>query len=177
MDATMASTATATSASATATSTCGVYLYDIPITDAACAVPFGGNNTDTMSSCCKDADVVSYYSDCGLYCLAEDQTIEDLQKCLMNNGVAPQSVFCNAANNATATATDATPAASASASVVAGGSSDSDNGDSTSSGSDPTSTNAEGAAPRLAPNFGISTLSLTIGTLLFSATAFGAFQL
>ncbi|CAJ2503045.1 Uu.00g104390.m01.CDS01 [Anthostomella pinea] len=169
---------TTTAASATPSVACSSNLYDIPVTDAACAVAFGGNHTDVMSGCCKSADVVSYYDDCGLYCLAADQSVKALQDCLFAGGMAWQSVFCNAGVNATATATDASVPATAQASVVSSGdSSSSDGGDDGKGGSDSSPTSSEGAGPRLQPDFSVSKLGLTIGALLFSATALGAFQL
>ncbi|KAI1267802.1 hypothetical protein F5Y18DRAFT_271344 [Xylariaceae sp. FL1019] len=152
-------------------------LYEIPIVEAACAVPFGGNHTDAMSACCKSADVVSYSNDCGLFCIAEDQTIKDLQDCLFDEGVAYQSVFCNANLTATATNTEPSVPASASASVVATGGSESDDSSETGSGDDADTTNTDSAAPGLAPAFGVTTTGVTIGALLFSALAFGAFQI
>ncbi|KAI1501455.1 hypothetical protein F5X99DRAFT_382542 [Biscogniauxia marginata] len=174
-------TSTATAVSATPTSCGGSLLYDIPARDASCAMPFGGNHTDIMSQCCKSTDVVSYYSDCGLYCLAVDQTIDDLTKCLYSNGAAYQDVFCNGAGNATATATDYTLPATASASVVSGaddnGDDNDDNNDDDNDGSAASSTSSPDAAAGLRPDYGVTKVGLTIGALLISATAFGAFQL
>ncbi|KAI8628493.1 hypothetical protein F5Y19DRAFT_476476 [Xylariaceae sp. FL1651] len=156
-------------------------LYVIPITDAACAVPYGGNHTDAMSNCCKSADVVSYYDNCGLYCVAAGQSIKDLQDCLFDKGVKYQDVFCNANVNATATNTNPTIPATASASVVASGDSNNGNGNSGGNGGSqsgsPKPSDSKGAAPRLAPELGVSSVGLTIGALLFSAMAFGAFQI
>ncbi|KAI5922767.1 hypothetical protein F4810DRAFT_711356 [Camillea tinctor] len=166
-----ASTATSASASATATS-CG-NLYDIPARDASCAMPYGGNHTSIMSKCCKSTDVVSYYSDCGLYCLAVDQSVQDLTDCLYANGAAYQDVFCNANTTATATASSASLAASASASVVssAGASSTASDGAAASGSETP------GAAPGLRPEMGVQKLGMAIGALLLSSLAFGAFQI
>lgn len=50
-----------------------------------------------------------------------------------------------------------------------------DSGDSTSGGDAPDG--SEGAAPGLKPEFASAKAGLVIGALLFSATAFGAFQL
>lgn len=66
MSSTVAPTATTTGFAAGAT--CNV--WEIPVEDASCGMPFGGNHTDIMSECCGKADVVSYRNDCGLYCLA-----------------------------------------------------------------------------------------------------------
>ncbi|KAL6404592.1 hypothetical protein AUP68_11414 [Ilyonectria robusta] len=73
----MSTTVSSASASASAGS-CGATLYDIPIKDAVCAMPYSKNHTSIMAACCNDADVVSYYNNCGLYCLALDQTIAEL---------------------------------------------------------------------------------------------------
>ncbi|KAI3321055.1 hypothetical protein HD806DRAFT_537713 [Xylariaceae sp. AK1471] len=183
MSSTAAATIPITSSSASVPSPTAVCNpYQIPITDAACAVPFGSgsNHTDAMSHCCKSAEVVSYFNDCGLYCVAVDQTIGDLQKCLFGQGVMYQDVFCNAGVNATATNTrpDLPPAsASASASVVANGNGN-DGGESGSeSGASPTPSKSGNAAAGLAPEMGFSTMGFMIGGLLFSAMAFGAFQI
>ncbi|KAI0467562.1 hypothetical protein F4859DRAFT_517997 [Xylaria cf. heliscus] len=172
-----------TSATPTATPACA-NLYEIPISEAGCAVSFAGEgHKDAMEACCKSADVVSYFNDCGLYCVAADQTIKDLQDCLFNEKVAYQDVFCNAANNATATNTNPDIPATASASVVASGSGsdkdgddkDGDDKDGNDDGKD--DGDKDSAAPRLAPEFGFSMTGLTIGALLFSAMAFGAVQI
>ncbi|KAI0145442.1 hypothetical protein GGR57DRAFT_298450 [Xylariaceae sp. FL1272] len=151
-------------------------LYEIPIVEAACAVPYGGNHTDAMSACCKSADVVSYGNNCGLFCIAEDQTIKELEDCLFDEGVAYQSVFCNANLTATATNTDPSVPASASASVIVTGGSESDDASETGSGDDADPTDSDSAAPGLAPALGVTTTGVTIGALLLSALAFGAFQ-
>ncbi|KAH7151675.1 hypothetical protein B0J13DRAFT_546621 [Dactylonectria estremocensis] len=181
-------------ASATAGGSCGATLYDIPIKDAACALSYSKNHTSILAACCGDANVVSYYNGCGLYCLAIDQTIAELTECLYDEGAASPDVFCNGNTTDTATATaDGRLAATASASVVvtAGSSSstgssdddDNDNDSSSTSGSDATSTdkssatNSDNAAPGFHPQSSVSTLGLAISALLFSATAIGAFQL
>lgn len=66
----MSSTITTTLASASATPTGNAgcrNIYEIPTQDAACAMPFGGNHTEILTKCCGDANVISYYDDCGLY--------------------------------------------------------------------------------------------------------------
>ena len=67
----MSATITTTLASASATPT-GIRadcrnIYEIPTLDASCAMPFGGNHTEILSKCCGDANVISYYDDCGIY--------------------------------------------------------------------------------------------------------------
>ncbi|KAI2615537.1 hypothetical protein GGR54DRAFT_612879 [Hypoxylon sp. NC1633] len=166
--------------SASATAGCGAQLFNPPVQDASCAMPTGGNNTDIMAACCGSADVVSYYDGYGLYCLAVGQSVADLTSCLYAHG-APYGtdVFCRGNTSATATATDAPLPTSAGASIVvthSGASSPTQGGSSTSGSS--SSTNSPGAAAGLRPEFGsLTTLGLAIGALLFSATAFGAFQL
>lgn len=98
---------------------CAANLYNIPVTAPACAIPYGGNHTDIMSACC--AQVVSYYNDCGLFCLAQGQTVGDLTNCLYSQGAAYQDVFCNDKTTAMATGGPVNVAASASASILTGG--------------------------------------------------------
>ncbi|KAI1397347.1 hypothetical protein F4819DRAFT_472375 [Hypoxylon fuscum] len=162
---------------ATPSSACGAQLYVIPVKDAACAMPVGGNHTDVMGACCGNADVVSYYDNCGLYCLSVGQSVDTLTQCLFDQGAGWSNVWCNKNGTSTATASDTALPTSAGASVVvtAGSSANptSNDADSTSSPTD-----SPAAAAGLRPEFGsVTTLGLTIGALLFSATAFGAFQL
>ncbi|RYO75737.1 hypothetical protein DL764_010336 [Monosporascus ibericus] len=184
---TAAVTTTTTGGTATQTGSCGATLYDIPTRDVACAVPFsvGGNDyMDIMAQCCGAADVVSYRGNCGLYCLAVDQSVTDLTDCLHDAGADWGTVFCNANGTATATAPgEAEVPATASASVIVMGGADSTDGDGESedgaaddNADAPDAEDSPAAAPGLRPEFGVSTLGLTIGALLFSATAFGAFQ-
>ncbi|KAK1598427.1 uncharacterized protein LY79DRAFT_576154 [Colletotrichum navitas] len=169
---------------------CTSNLYDTPSQDRVCAMPLAGNHTDIMSACCRDADVVSYYDGCGIYCLALGQSVRDLQDCLFDQGAGYTAVFCrdNGDVNASATATgNVPPPASAQASVVAsGGAGDGDDGDSPSgtgrggggaaASSSTSSPNAAASAGLHAPG-GVSTLGLTIGALLLSAATFGALQI
>ncbi|TGJ86600.1 hypothetical protein E0Z10_g2159 [Xylaria hypoxylon] len=176
------SAATVTNSGSTPSSTAAPVcsnLYEIPTTEPGCAVSFNGQHQDAMSTCCKSAAVISYFNDCGLYCAASDQTIKELQDCLFGEKVAYQDVFCNAPNNATATNTDPDIPATASASVVAGGDSDDDNdgGKNGDDDNDAKPSDSGSAAPRLAPELNVSKAGLTIGALLFSAMAFGAFQI
>ncbi|KAI0472941.1 hypothetical protein GGR56DRAFT_590544 [Xylariaceae sp. FL0804] len=185
----MTSTTTTAAATSASAAGCGALLYEIPVTAAACAVPFGGNRTAVMASCCgASVDVVAYQDDCGLYCLATDgQDVGGLQDCLFEQAVPRPSVFCNVDNRtASATATDsaatAVPTGVQASIVVTGSGSGSGTGGSdataTSSGGGASSSSAEGAAPRnKAPEYGLSRIGLTVGALLFTATAFGAFQL
>ncbi|KAJ5835255.1 hypothetical protein N7447_001281 [Penicillium robsamsonii] len=100
----MSSTSTTSSASASGTA-CGARVWEIPTTDAACAAILGGNMTDVMDDCCKNAKVSKYENDCGIYCLAQGQDVNELQSCLTSKSNNYHNVFCNAALNATATAT------------------------------------------------------------------------
>lgn len=166
--------ATTTAPSVPTSSACGVNLYDTPVRDIACAMPFSKDNVDIMSKCCKDADVISYYDDCGLYCLALGQSSGDLSACLFDKGAKWESVFCRDDGNATATATGGKVLESAAATVVSGGGSnsdDDDDDDDDNDDKDPES--SDNAAPFAQPQGHTTLLGVVIGTLLFSATAFG----
>lgn len=99
----MSTTTTSTTTSASATSSCYAKLYDIPVHDAACAMPMKSNYSSIMSSCCFSASVVQY-DDCDYYCLAEGQSVGTLAECLIKAS-EPGEVWCNTNANATATAT------------------------------------------------------------------------
>lgn len=94
---------TTTSALATAT-VCGASVYQLPITDAACAAKISGNMTSVFDTCCKGNSPVKYDSDCGIYCLAQEQTVAELSNCLMSKSNNYRDVFCEGMQNATATA-------------------------------------------------------------------------
>ncbi|WYZ44014.1 hypothetical protein EsH8_VII_000450 [Colletotrichum jinshuiense] len=184
----MSSVATTTGSAAAApssTNTCTSNLYDTPSQDRVCAMPYGGNHTDIMSACCKDADVVAYYDNCGLYCLALDQSIKDLQACLFDHGAGWTEVFCrdNGNVNASATATgNSQPPSSAKASIVASGGGGKDGASGTAGGSSGGASSSPTSSPNAAPAglhapAGVSTLGLTIGALLLSAATFGALQI
>ncbi|KAF7538224.1 hypothetical protein G7054_g3065 [Neopestalotiopsis clavispora] len=111
------SSVTSTAAHASATAACS-NLYDTPVDDAVCAMPNTGNYTTLMFSCCKEADVVSYYNGCGLYCLASGQDVQSLSNCLYGAGAAWEDVFCRGNETATATGTATGVPASASASIL-----------------------------------------------------------
>lgn len=135
-------------------------------------MPAGGNHTDIMSTCCKTADVVSYYDDCGLYCLADGQTVGDLTSCLYQNGAAWQDVFCRGNTTATATAPNAAVPTSAGASVVAGSTdataTKSGGGSSTATGE------ASGGMALNKPGFGAAVFGLMFGALIVASTGFAA---
>lgn len=180
----MASTVAPTATTgATATPTVACNLYELPVQDIACGMPFGGNHSDVMSACCGPADVVSFRNDCGLYCLAVDQTVEDLTGCLFQHGAPWGDVFCSGNGTQTAKDPKATAPATASASVVASGAANSNNDDDNNDNndnngdSDSESSDAPGAAAGLRPDFAGYKSGLVVGALLFTATAFGAFQI
>lgn len=163
--------------SAVPTSSACVNLYNTPVNDAVCAMPYASNHTQIMSACCKNAAVVSYYSDCGLYCLAVDQSVADLTKCLYENGAAWGDVFCKGNVTATATATGGGDiSASASArTVTTGGAITTGKTTARQSGtSTPTSSTA--AAPLVRPQTQMNLFGVLIGTLLLSSTVVGALQ-
>ena len=168
------STVTSTSGASSATNTClGPSLYDIPVNDKACAVPAGGNHTDVMSQCCKDADVVSYNGDCGLYCLAMDQSLDDITKCLFSNGIPYQDGFCNGEGNETASATENSSPTATGASVVSG-----DGGSASRTGGSASSSSTGGSdSSAAAPVRGISALGVTVSGLLLSSVMLGVLQL
>lgn len=173
MSSTAVSTATGTSAAPSATGTCGSpSLYDIPFNDTACAVPYGGNHTDVMSTCCKSAEVVSYADDCGLYCLAIDQTVDDITGCLYENGIAWQDAFCNGVGNDTATATGNSAPTATGATVVSNG-----DGASASKTGSSSSSSSTGDSSAAAPVRGISAMGVTISGLLLSSVMVGVLQL
>lgn len=96
----MSSTTSASSSSPT----CNGNIYVLPTQDSACALPNKDNTTDIMSKCCSPASVTHYSDDCGIYCLAQEQSLGDLLDCLTDNGARNGDVFCNDQLNATATA-------------------------------------------------------------------------
>lgn len=179
MSSTSAVSATYVLSAAVATSTActGSLIYDIPVQDASCAVPFGGNHTDIMSQCCGSADVVSYDNNCGLYCLAIEQSVSDITSCLFDNGASYSDVFCRGTGNATASVT-ASDTLATGASIIASGSGSSANktSDGTGSGSSTSRSNAN-AAPGVALLSGFSVMGFAVTGLVFSSVVFGALQL
>ncbi|PLB46287.1 hypothetical protein P170DRAFT_479201 [Aspergillus steynii IBT 23096] len=109
----MSTTTTAT----TSTSTCHSKLYDIPIKDAACAIPISDPNSSLMRTCCGAASVLSY-SACDYYCLAQGQSVGDLAECLIKGGSDPGDFWCNTSANATTTATGNVPTGTGVGTVV-----------------------------------------------------------
>ncbi|KAH7208720.1 hypothetical protein DER44DRAFT_770677 [Fusarium oxysporum] len=178
-----------TLSTASAVPTACTNLYDTPNQDNTCAMPFKDNHTEIMQKCCGDAKIVSYYNGCGLYCVALDQTIGELAKCLFSNGAPDADVFCSGSKKTTKTK-DADVPATAQASVISGDDNKDDDDKSstgtasgtststgTSSSSSETSTESGNVAAGFAPKSSINTLGLAIGALLFSSMAAGAFQL
>ncbi|EED14345.1 conserved hypothetical protein [Talaromyces stipitatus ATCC 10500] len=146
------STATTTTTAPTSTSSihsCPQTTWEIPTTDAACAIHPSSlsNATDVLKHCCGPAPVVSYDDGCASYCLAQGQNVSSLTNCLMSNGAAP---FCNNALNATATAAVSSAA-------------------STATGSSATSTKT-GAAAKISVG-GVSVIGLLFCSALFGALA------
>lgn len=74
----MSTTSAAAVPTTTSSTTCAANLYDTPVRDIACAMPYSDDNIDRLKKCCKGADIISYYDDCGLYCLALEQSAEEL---------------------------------------------------------------------------------------------------
>jgi hypothetical protein len=146
------------------------------------------NATDIMSKCCGDAQLVAYQNDCGVYCVAIDQTIVELGDCLFANGAPDANVFCSG-NKTTTKTEDAKIPASAQASVIDGDDDDDKEDDETasatgtstktssSSSASETSSETGNAAAGVAPKSTFNTVGLAIGALLFSSIAAGAFQL
>lgn len=146
----MSTTTTSLGASATA---CGSSVWQIPTTDAACAAVIRGNITDAMNDCCKDASTHKYENDCAIYCLAQGQDINKLQKCLTSKSGNYNDVFCNAALNATATASDSKSTSTST---------------STSTGSTSTSTN-NAAVPAHVSKSGLGLIALIFGSAFMAA--------
>ncbi|EKJ69724.1 hypothetical protein NXS19_011373 [Fusarium pseudograminearum] len=186
----MSTTVTSSAAAASASTACAAQLYNQPNQDNTCALRYTDRYLPMMEKCCGDAKIVSYYDDCGIYCVALDQTIDDLSSCLFKAGAADADVFCSG-NNKTTMTKDAEVPATAQASVVSSKDDDDKDGDDkdsssaastgtatgTASSSSETSSETGNAAPSLAPKSGMNTVGLAIGALLFSSFAAGIFQL
>jgi hypothetical protein len=153
MSTTITTTSTSSAVSPTPTS-CGAGVYEIPTTDAACAVPQQGNYSDIMKQCCGVATVQSYDNNCGLYCLAQDQSVGNLTSCLTTHGAKDSLVFCNQNQSATATATVSASSTSTSTSSSTSGKT--------------TSTSAAGAKAV------VSKSGLGVLALLFCSTLLGS---
>ncbi|KAL4747798.1 hypothetical protein BDW72DRAFT_181804 [Aspergillus terricola var. indicus] len=135
-----ATTSSSTSTSTAATPTCTGNAWILPVQDIACAVrSTSGNYSSIMDKCCGVAEVENYNDDCGLYCLAQEQSGQDLLDCIQSNGASYNDVFCG--GNLTQTATAAVPSSTS-------GSDDDDNdSDATATGDAAEPTNSDNAAP------------------------------
>ncbi|KAJ5777594.1 hypothetical protein N7520_000840 [Penicillium odoratum] len=163
------SNTTATTTSASATSSCHAKLYDIPVHDAACAMPMESGYASIMSSCCGEASVVEY-DDCDYYCLAQGQTVGTLAECL-SKASEPGQFWCNTNANATATATataTGTGVVTLSSTTTGAGSTASG----TSSGATSTSTSTSSGIVAARP---LSKSAIGVVGILLAASAAGLF--
>lgn len=180
----MSTTSAAAVPTTTSSTTCAANLYDTPVRDIACAMPYSDDNIDRLKKCCKGADIISYYDDCGLYCLALEQSAEELTDCLYDEGAKYQDVFCRDGGDASATATgDTKPLESADTTVVSGsgkkGGDDDDDDDedsdsSSGSSNDDDDEDDDSPAAMIRPQGHTTVAGVVVGTLLFLAPAFGA---
>ncbi|CAG7559110.1 unnamed protein product [Fusarium equiseti] len=179
------STSVSSASAASSSTACAAQLYNQPNQDNTCAMPYTKDHISIMEKCCGDAQIVSYYDNCGIYCVAIDQSTDALSKCLFKEGAGDADVFCSGSKKVTKTE-DAKVPATAQASVVSSKDDDkkddddesSSTGTSTATGtaSSADSSSTETDAPSSAAKSGISTMGVAIGALLFSSFAFG-FQL
>lgn len=139
-----------------------------------------------MKACCKDANVVSYYDDCGLYCLAVNQSVTDLTDCLYGDGAKWEDVFCRGNTSASATATGSGDVVeSASVTVISKSDDkddkdDKDKDDKKESSDDKDKEDKDGEDDKdNGANSGFSNgiTTLVIGSLLFTTVFGGAFTL
>ncbi|KAL2670222.1 hypothetical protein Neosp_014689 [[Neocosmospora] mangrovei] len=175
---------TASTATATSTLACK-NLYDTPNKDATCGLAYSKKNIQIMKECCGDAQIVSYFDNCGLYCVALGQTTAELQKCMWDQGAAWEDPFCSNTTGASLTADPKIPA-TARATVISNDKDDDDDDDDdgdkdsdssgTTTASSADSTNTDNAAPAVAPP-SISKMGFAIGALLLSSLTLGAFQI
>lgn len=155
------------------TAQCGATLYNIPAPGAACAMAYGGNHTAILSACCKSADTISYADDCGLYCLAQGQSVSDLTACMFEHGAPWSEVFCNGAGNDTAEASEVGAPLSKGASVVAATSASA-----TASGARATGSGSGGGAESAAgERMGMGVSGVAVSGLLLVSVLLGALQL
>lgn len=156
---TTTSVATTTgSTTAASTSACALsYEFPKDVKDVGCAAVAQGNITDAFDHCCKGDAPVKYNDDCNIYCLAQNQDLGDLRKCLISSGGAPNLVFCQPTNgNATATQAASTTAGST--------------GTSTSTSSSSTSSTTDNAATMNNP---VSKTGLGLVAMVFCSTLMG----
>lgn len=147
-------------------SSCTASIYEMPVRDAACATFAKGNYSDVMQHCCHSAPVRTYDNDCAIYCLAVDQTIGDLTRCMFSHGIAYDEGFCNKGNtSAMATfSPKATNTRASSASIST----------STSTGSSTSSMGTSGANVLVQP---VSRSGLGVLGLVFCSVLLGVFSL
>ncbi|KAE8390063.1 hypothetical protein BDV23DRAFT_88970 [Aspergillus alliaceus] len=108
------SSITTTAAAPSSSHTCGTPAqYEIPIKDAACAVPNNDKYPKIMEKCCHDAPVSAYDGDCAIYCLAMGQSVKALTDCLYDAKVDWGDVWCSGNTSATATETSVKATATA----------------------------------------------------------------
>ncbi|KAJ3455899.1 hypothetical protein MRS44_017381 [Fusarium solani] len=175
---------TASTATATSTLACK-NLYDTPNKDATCGLSYSKKHIQIMKECCGDAQIVSYFDNCGLYCVALGQTTAELQKCMWDQGAAWGAPFCSNTKGTSLTADPKIPA-TAKATVISNDKDDDDDDDDdgdkdsdrsgTKSASSPDSTSTDNAAPTVAPP-SMNKMGLAIGALLLSSLTLGAFQI
>ncbi|KAF4973616.1 hypothetical protein FSARC_156 [Fusarium sarcochroum] len=176
-----------TTSSVAATKTACAGIYDTPNQDNVCAMFRKDNHTDIMRECCGDAKIITYADDCGVYCVALDQTIDQLSKCLYDNGAPDdKGVWCSGNSKTTKTQDAKIPATAKASEISKDDDKDDDDDDkdkdkdddkSTSTASSSKSSETGNAAAGIIPQAGMSTLGLAIGALLFSSMAIGAFEL
>ncbi|KAL4867649.1 hypothetical protein BDV12DRAFT_118297 [Aspergillus spectabilis] len=161
--------ATTTSSAPEASCSGGISSWILPVQDAACGlVNSGGNYSTIMDDCCADADVEPFNDDCGLYCLAQGQSVGDLLSCIEDKGATPGEFFCS--GNLTATATAPAPSQT--------GNNDNDDNDDNDDDSDATPTSDSddseptGAAARLGQP--VSKAGLGVLAMLFASALMGA---
>lgn len=151
----MSTTATSAIASTTA-ATCGTDVYQLPTTDVACGAQLTNNMASVFDECCKGDAPVKYNNDCGIYCLAQGQTVSELADCLMSKSNNYGGVFCND-SKPNATATEAATTTKATSTSTSG-----------TSTSTSTSTNAA------VVNTPVSKTGLGVVAMLFCSTLMGA---
>ncbi|PWY66789.1 hypothetical protein BO94DRAFT_561263 [Aspergillus sclerotioniger CBS 115572] len=145
---------TTTSSPTTTTNCTTANIYILPIQDAACALPNTGNASSIMSKCCSPASPTTYDNDCGIYCLAQDQSVRDLLNCIQSNGAVTEP-FCSGNMSATATA-----------SISSSTSTGSKTG--TSTGSAASGTHTGGAVREVrVSKWGVGVLGLVVSGLVF----------
>lgn len=158
---------TTTTTAALAQATACEDVYQLPTTDAACGASLHGNMGAVFDECCKGNGPVTYDHHCGIYCLAQGQTVHELSTCLMSNSHNYGGIFCNDAENATAS----TPATTTNAQATAATATLTGAAASSASAAAEGESNAAAVLPR-AP---VSKAGLGAIAVLFSSVILGAF--